>query len=478
MNERLTLQDIIDSLAKKKDISKKDAENFLREFISVISENIETKDPVKIKDFGTFKLIKVNARKSVDVNTGEAIEIPAHYKLGFTPDRTLKDSINRPLAHFESILLNEGVNFDNIDITNDLDIEDADEQEENNDTNYILDDNIPPIIYTTMTNYNENDEVEENNIENVENVDNVENLEEITSKSYEDTPKEAYQEIEQKELPPPLIIDEPEGHLNQFREEPQIEQKKESGKLYIAPVVISSSKGRSDEANREYRGYKQTPLYQKNNYQAEENKEYQETKNTEKKKNYWWLIILLLLLALLLLGFIFRNEVVNFINTNTPLTISLKENEHGKKKEQSNEDIQKIVRPIVDTVSSEVVPKIDSVKKPEIKEEPKKAVTKEKKEKTATTTFTPITNVVLRNGQTLRQMALKYYNNKSFWVYIYQENKNAIKNPNNVPIGTKLVIPSPLKYGINAKSKQSLDKAKTIEKEIFTAIERNPSCER
>ena len=115
MNERLSLQDLIDLLAKKQEMTKKDAEAFLRELVAIITENIEANESVKIKDFGTFKLVKVNARKSVDVNTGEAIEIAAHYKLSFNPDKLLKEAVNRPFAHFESVVLEEGVTFDNIE---------------------------------------------------------------------------------------------------------------------------------------------------------------------------------------------------------------------------------------------------------------------------------------------------------------------------------------------------------------------------
>ena len=130
MNERLSLQDLIDLLAKKQEITKKEAEVFLRELIAVISETIESNESVKIKDFGTFKLVKVNARKSVDVNTGEAIEIAAHYKLSFTPDKLLKEAINRPFAHFESVVLEEGVSFDNIEKDETVNIEEADEEED------------------------------------------------------------------------------------------------------------------------------------------------------------------------------------------------------------------------------------------------------------------------------------------------------------------------------------------------------------
>ena len=129
MNERLNLQDLIDFLAKKQDLTKKDAESFLRELVAVISETIESNESVRIKDFGLFKLVKVNARKSVDVNTGEAIEIAAHYKLSFTPDKAFKEAINKPFAHFESVILEEGVSFDNIENDNQVDTEDENDSD-------------------------------------------------------------------------------------------------------------------------------------------------------------------------------------------------------------------------------------------------------------------------------------------------------------------------------------------------------------
>ena len=112
MSERLTLQDLVDLLSDKQGITKKDAENFIREFVDLTSETIYGNDFVRIKDLGTFKLTSVKPRRSVDVNTGEAIEIAAHYKLSFTPDKVLREAVNRPFAHFESILIDEEVSFE------------------------------------------------------------------------------------------------------------------------------------------------------------------------------------------------------------------------------------------------------------------------------------------------------------------------------------------------------------------------------
>ncbi len=115
MKEKLTLQDIVDLLAKKNGLSKKDADAFFREFLEVVTNNIFNGEQVKVKDFGTFKLTRVSSRESVDVNTGEKIEIPAHYKLSFLPDKSLKDLVNKPFSQFETTLLEDAVSFDSLE---------------------------------------------------------------------------------------------------------------------------------------------------------------------------------------------------------------------------------------------------------------------------------------------------------------------------------------------------------------------------
>ena len=115
MNEKLTLQDIVVLLAKKADITQKDADKFYRELVQLILECIYKNETVKIKDFGTFKLVSISERESVDVNTGEKIVIPPHYKMSFTPDRSLKDLVNKPFAHFESVVLDDDIEPDAIE---------------------------------------------------------------------------------------------------------------------------------------------------------------------------------------------------------------------------------------------------------------------------------------------------------------------------------------------------------------------------
>lgn len=107
MNEKLSLQDLVEILSKKANITKKEADLFFRELFQLILDRIFDNDSVKIKDFGTFKLTPVSSRESVDVNTGEKIEIPAHHRLSFSPDKTLKELVNKPFSQFETILLDE-----------------------------------------------------------------------------------------------------------------------------------------------------------------------------------------------------------------------------------------------------------------------------------------------------------------------------------------------------------------------------------
>ena len=112
MNEKLNIQNLTDELAENYGINKKDAETFVKEFFSVIEEGLEKDKYVKIKGFGTFKLIEVDRRESINVNTGERIEIQGHTKVTFTPDSIIKEAVNKPFSAFQTVVLEEGVTID------------------------------------------------------------------------------------------------------------------------------------------------------------------------------------------------------------------------------------------------------------------------------------------------------------------------------------------------------------------------------
>lgn len=107
MNDKLTIQDLTDLLAEKHGMDKNDAEAFVQESFLMIERALERDKYVKIKGLGTFKLIDVDSRESIDVNTGERIQIQGHTKVSFVPDNNLRDTINKPFSHFDTVLLNE-----------------------------------------------------------------------------------------------------------------------------------------------------------------------------------------------------------------------------------------------------------------------------------------------------------------------------------------------------------------------------------
>lgn len=112
MNEKLNIQDIVRLLAERNGITKKDSEAFVKEFFLLIEEGLEKDNYVKIKGLGTFRLTEVGSRESVNVNTGERFKIEGHTKVSFTPESSLKDTINKPFAHFETVVLNENTILD------------------------------------------------------------------------------------------------------------------------------------------------------------------------------------------------------------------------------------------------------------------------------------------------------------------------------------------------------------------------------
>lgn len=115
MNTKINLQQLARKVAMKKRISQKSAEAFLREFFDAIIQNVTADKIVKITGLGSFKIIEVLERESVNVNTGERITIPGHTKLSFTPDNALKETVNKPFADFQTVVINDGTNLEEME---------------------------------------------------------------------------------------------------------------------------------------------------------------------------------------------------------------------------------------------------------------------------------------------------------------------------------------------------------------------------
>lgn len=400
INEKVTIQDLANLLFEKHGMSKKDAELFIKGMFDLVEEALATEKYVKIKGLGVFKLTEVDSRESINVNTGERIEIQGHTKVSFTPDSALKELINKPFSHFETVLLNEGVQLEDTKVETEEDVNEVVEPkvvEEKIITKVEEERNVPEeecIIPTEETIVEtvapETEVVKEEVVPELETPAPVVNVVTEADDSQEvDDKVEDTETVEITELPVP----EETISTEEVPEESVQEETKAPDVVEEEPIV---SQPTPDKTNR-------------------------------------GLVLITILLILIIIGGAYW--------------LFFRPADNGVKEELiEKESIEKI-----DTIVKEVVEAqpIDTVvvEKAATSEEKQPAVVKSE-EKVAslsdTTAYVIVgtkTTHTLQNGETIIRVALKYYGAKNFWPYIAKHNEKTIKNANNVPVGTKLLIP-------------------------------------
>lgn len=187
---KTALQLIADAVAKKHKITVKEAEKFVSAIFDVVNEGLKTDKLVKVKGLGTFKVQAVKPRESVNVNTGERVLIEGHEKVSFTPDATMKELVNKPFAQFETVVLNDGVDF--------ADIESKSDDEEKAE-------NIDEIVVSA-------EEIVASDEEKIE------TKEEITAEIIDEKPAE---EVPQQAVEIPLVALEAKEEIVEEREKEQ-----------------------------------------------------------------------------------------------------------------------------------------------------------------------------------------------------------------------------------------------------------------
>ena len=132
---KLTIQEVARVLTEKNGLPAREANQFASEMFAVILQRLQQGEMVKVKGLGTFKITSVEARESISVRTGERVVISGHSKVSFTPDNTMRELVNKPFSQFETVLLNDGVVFEDLkdDVTEEelaaADADDVVEQE-------------------------------------------------------------------------------------------------------------------------------------------------------------------------------------------------------------------------------------------------------------------------------------------------------------------------------------------------------------
>lgn len=167
------MSELADRLAEKAGIEKRVAQTFLSAVIDTIRDGVNNDKIVKIKGLGTFKVIDVDARESVNVNTGERVVISSHQKLTFTPDASMKDLVNKPFSQFDTVVLNEGVDFDNMNLNSSENIETEPSEEEKPITEEVQNDSdttveLPEVIEETPVQEEETPILVEEPVQDVE----------------------------------------------------------------------------------------------------------------------------------------------------------------------------------------------------------------------------------------------------------------------------------------------------------------------
>ena len=467
MNERLTIQDLIDLLAAKHSMTKKDAEAFVKEFFLLIEQALENEKTVKIKGLGTFKLVDVDSRESVNVNTGERFQIKGHTKVSFTPDTNLRDTINKPFAHFETVVLNEGT------VLEDTPMEESDEEE-----GAVSDTETEMIDSEIAGNANAGGDIHKE-IQLEEPVPTVEAV------AVAEVPETDANETGQPETEPELIAtEEPEAEElpeveiepeSVSEEAPEEEPVEESSETVLEPAkeqseetIIEEQKPETETTEEEE---EKTVITEKAEVTAEqiiaqelhkanmepvtlqEQPEIEQPKATytdkdsnKKEKSAIPYLIATIIIVLLLCGgailFIYYPDL--FSSSSDKNVVDIPEVTQPVQPEAQLSDT--IAHK--DTVAEAVQPQ--PVVKREPTAEPVKAESKPAQQQPVASAYSDSasykitgtkTKYTIKEGETLTKVSLRFYGTKAMWPYIVKHNPKVIKNPDNVPYGTTIEIP-------------------------------------
>ncbi|MBR5194382.1 MAG: HU family DNA-binding protein [Bacteroidaceae bacterium] len=387
MNEKITLQDLVELLSEKNGMTKKNADALFRGMFDLIEEALTNEKYVKVKGLGTFKLTEVDSRESMNVNTGERIEIQGHTKVSFTPDTTMKELINKPFSHFETVVLNDGVELEDTPVDDEA--------------------KVVEVV----------DEKVENVIEQSQDTDQpvVEEVMEVPAESIvspiveEQIPVE---EISQQ------VEEEQESVVEAPTEEPQI------------PEITTEEKSIAEDSKTVEPVLEETPMEApKLEEKVEEKSEIivPEVSRSESKATFKVLIgIIIVLTIIILFGLYWIFLRQGEVSSTSVISIPVKE---------ETTVVQEEVQP-AQKEGTLLVDKDTMIVQPEVVEQTSVLSEDVVYEITGT-----ITTLTLEPGQTLVKLALKYYGSKNFWPYIVEHNPDVIKDADRVPKGATIKIP-------------------------------------
>ncbi len=467
MNNKITFPRLASLLADKSGRSKRFSEDFLREFFALISETLEAQESVKIKGFGTFRLIRVESRRSVDVTTGAPIEISGHTKISFIPSKSLAEEVNAPFEAFSAVEIREDVDIESLfsdeelqfqneneDISDDQDFENIDINSSNglslaNTEDTLITFDNPPANFE-LVEEDDDFQVDEAN-------DNIQEASrDIQAKDHLDIPDvnsfpHAPEKIVANTHTPPTDFFIRESFNNRTIQDISSSSAPD---CWQDNTIEDNKEGNNDKSPID--AQKPFPDNSDKKIEIEEEIEEFEVKNSRKKN---WIRGLLIVLGAAVVA-LFATFIIWYVCATNDFSNFFKGSDVSATADQLEGFVVGKSQP--DPHTSYQAPGItadsaaDSVQDIETEEE--------------TVPTSPSDVIVYDTISTTRYlttMAKAHYGNYNLWPYIYQENQSFLGHPDRIRPGTPVVIPKLSKYGIDPMNSEDIEKAKKLGIEIY-----------
>jgi len=465
MNNKVTFPELVEQVAQYANTSKRMSELFLKELFATISQSLIDGESVKVKGIGTFKLTEVSPRKSVDVNTGEEIEIPGHKKLSFAPDKDMAEAINQPFMHFETEILDDDVTDDQLAAIDageptEAPADDTPVEEETAATE-------APAAEAPVA-------AEEEVVMPPVFVAPVEELESEAEAPVEPSEEVPAEEEAPAEVPVQEPADEPEEETVS-EEEAEIEEEAEPEPVTeVEPSAVAEPEDEAEDVEAEGEPEVEAEGEMVSEELADERVGQEIDKRRITRRSLLEGFVVGVVTTLIVTLFAYRLYLMKgyeatpadeepFVEHVSTDSVAASEQALAENSTEADADKQK---------AAEEQKKADEEKK-KAEEEKKKAEEEKQKAEAAKPTTANVaagTTDTIKPGTNLYRMSRKHYGSDKFWVYIYEENKAKYPNPNTIPVGAVLHIPQLEKYGAKAGDPASIAAAKKKQGEIFNHL--------
>ena len=420
MNSKVTFPELVDAVAAATECPKRVSELFLKELFTVISEALRNGESVRVRGLGLFKLTNVEARKSVNVNTGEEMEIPSHRKVSFVPEKALADAINAPFVGFETVVLDDDLSEEDIQLM--ASVDDFDTEEQATPPTFSPEQPSQPVAVPIV----QPQTVEQPVAEPIVQPQTVEQP--VTEPIVQPEPITEKQELttDTEDMKEPLKTNEDtEVQYNIITPETK-------------PTEVEDYNIPEDDDEE---------------YVTERKPVSSEKSNDGFMRGFIWGAVSMFVFYLIVGGGYFMYQHIQ----NQEIIDTARGTDSIEVEATPEEVNEAPAEPAAEETQTADAQKSEA--------EAEKPATEPEKPAAEPKAAEPVYDTVTER-QFLTKIAAKHYGNADFWVYIYEENRSIIKNPNTIAPGTKVVIPPASKYGIDKNNPESLRAARKKIQEI------------